>query len=100
MIRDDNPTFADWDQDATAISERYHEQDPNAVAYGLAVNAGKYTDMLDREETDQWARPGFRSNGSAFTVESFGRYLLHDPVHHLWDVETDFEAIAEARGQN
>jgi hypothetical protein len=29
---------------------------------------------------------GFRSDGAQFTVESFGRYLLHDPIHHLWDV--------------
>ncbi len=23
----------------------------------------------------------------AFTVETLSRYLVHDPVHHLWDVE-------------
>jgi hypothetical protein len=27
-----------------------------------------------------------RSNGSEFTVESLGRYHLHDVVHHLHDV--------------
>jgi hypothetical protein len=36
---------------------------------------------------DQWQRTGYRSDGAAFTVESFARYLIHDPVHHLWDVE-------------
>ncbi len=35
---------------------------------------------------DGWSRPGRRSNGDAFTVESIGRYHLHDVVHHLWDV--------------
>ena len=25
-------------------------------------------------------------SGSEFTVESIGRYHLHDVVHHLWDV--------------
>ena len=35
---------------------------------------------------DQWRRPGRRSDGAVFTVESFGRYLVHDPVHHLYDV--------------
>ena len=35
---------------------------------------------------DQWQRTGRRSNGSAFTVETLGRYHLHDVVHHLWDV--------------
>ncbi len=25
-------------------------------------------------------------DGAAFTIESFARYLIHDPVHHLYDV--------------
>ena len=29
---------------------------------------------------------GRRSDGSAFTVESLGRYWLHDVEHHLHDV--------------
>jgi hypothetical protein len=33
-----------------------------------------------------WGRPGRRSNGSTFTVESLGRYFLHDIEHHLHDV--------------
>ena len=36
---------------------------------------------------DEWARRGFRSNGSAFTVEPLGRYLIHDLVHHVWDID-------------
>jgi hypothetical protein len=35
---------------------------------------------------DQWERPGRRSDGARFTVESIGRYYLHDIEHHLWDV--------------
>lgn len=35
---------------------------------------------------DQWQRTGRRSDGAAFTVETFARYFLHDPVHHLYDV--------------
>ena len=31
-------------------------------------------------------RPGRRSNGSVFTVETLGRYFLHDVLHHLHDV--------------
>ena len=34
----------------------------------------------------QWLRPGRRSDGAAFTVETFARYFIHDPVHHLCDV--------------
>jgi hypothetical protein len=35
---------------------------------------------------DQWQRPGRRSDGARFTVETFARYFIHDPVHHLYDV--------------
>jgi len=37
---------------------------------------------------DDWVRRGRRGDGAEFTVESFARYLIHDPVHHLWDVRT------------
>ena len=29
---------------------------------------------------------GSRSDGAHFSVDSFARYLIHDPVHHLHDV--------------
>jgi len=35
---------------------------------------------------DQWQRSGRRSDGSRFTVETLGRYHLHDLVHHVHDV--------------
>ncbi len=41
---------------------------------------------FDTVEEEQWSRRGIRSDGSVFTVDSVARYLMHDPVHHLWDV--------------
>lgn len=34
----------------------------------------------------QWLRTGARSDGARFNVDSFARYLIHDPVHHLHDI--------------
>jgi hypothetical protein len=34
---------------------------------------------------EQWERRGRRSDGAAFTVATFGRYMIHDPEHHLFD---------------
>ena len=34
----------------------------------------------------QWLRKGRRSDGAQFTVETFGRNLAHEAVHHLYDV--------------
>jgi hypothetical protein len=34
-----------------------------------------------------------RSDGALFDVESFGRYFLHDLVHHIADVRHGFAAL-------
>ncbi len=96
MLKKKNPTFASWDQDATAVEDDYSSQDARKISYDLAVNAGRFADLLDKVRGDQWERTGLRSDGSTFTVASFALYLLHDPVHHLVDVERGFEAIEEA----
>jgi hypothetical protein len=86
MLTQDGPLFANWDQDETAVSERYGEQDPAEVAVELAEAARVLADAFDRVEGEQWQRTGDRSDGAHFTVDSFARYFIHDPVHHLWDV--------------
>ena len=35
---------------------------------------------------DQWSRTGNRNDGARFTIDTFARYLLHDVVHHIYDV--------------
>ena len=86
MLDQDDPRFANWDQDATAVEQRYSEQDPATVAVELVEAAADVAAVYARVEGDQWQRPGRRSNGSAFTVETLGVYHLHDVVHHLHDV--------------
>lgn len=86
MLAMDDPLFANWDQDATAIECRYNESDPEAVSRELVEAGQGLAAEFDRVADDDWQRDGRRSDGAAFTVESFGRYLLHDPVHHVWDV--------------
>jgi hypothetical protein len=86
MLSEDGPHYANWDQDATAIEERYGEQSPVTVAVELTRAAAALADRFDTVEGPQWERTGFRSDGASFTVDSFARYLVHDPIHHLWDV--------------
>ena len=85
MLEQDAPTFANWDQDATAVDGRYGEQDPAAVADELVAAAVRAAEVYERVSGADWDRPGLRSNGSRFTVATLGRYHLHD-VHHLQDV--------------
>jgi hypothetical protein len=56
------------------------------VATELAQAAEAVADTYASVSRDQWTRPGRRSNGSAFTVASIGRYHLHDVVHHMHDI--------------
>ncbi len=86
LLAEDEPTFANWDQDETAIRERYAEQDPEVVADELEAAAGAFVKRLSSVEPDHLQRRGRRSNGSEFTVASLSQYLLHDVIHHLWDV--------------
>ena len=87
MLNHEHPAFANWDQDATAIAARYEMQDPDLVAEELVLRASELVELLDGIEAPSWSRSGVRSNGSIFTIDSFARYMLHDVVHHLYDVD-------------
>lgn len=86
MLRQEGPQFPNWDQDVTAVADRYTEQDPTVVAGELTEAAETIAAQFDSVAANQWQRTGVRSDGAHFTVESFGRYFIHDPVHHLYDV--------------
>ena len=86
MLAEDAPTFPNWDQDETAIADRYSEQDPERVASELLEAAADLAEALEQVDDADLERTGLRSDGSAFTVESLARYFIHDPVHHLHDV--------------
>jgi hypothetical protein len=86
MLEEDDPQFANWDQDVTAIESRYDEQDPATVSVELVEAAADVAAIYAGVEGDQWQRPGRRSNGSLFTVETLGVYHLHDVHHHLHDI--------------
>ncbi len=86
MLDQDDPTFPNWDQDETAIAERYAEQDPATVAGDLLTAAEAVAERYESVSPGAWGRRGHRSNGSEFTLESIGVYHLHDLVHHAWDV--------------
>jgi hypothetical protein len=89
MLTEDDPVFANWDQDETAVSDRYWAQDPAMVAEQYGEQAAATASAFDAVHDTQWSRPGRRSNGSTFTIETFATYFLHDIEHHLHDVGVD-----------
>jgi hypothetical protein len=86
MLTQDDPLYPNWDQDETAVAGRYDAQDPATVAAELTAAAQTLAARFAAVAGDQWARTGRRGDGASFTVETFARYFVHDPVHHLYDV--------------
>ncbi|GAA3336742.1 hypothetical protein GCM10017714_00720 [Curtobacterium pusillum] len=68
MLAEDAPTFPNWDQDATAVEDRYGEQDPATVARELGEAAHRAARAFDDVRDDQLERTGHRSDGSASTT--------------------------------
>jgi hypothetical protein len=86
MLTEDDPLFANWDQDASAIEDRYDEQTPAAAVAGLAVAAEALAAQIESVPRAALQRRGRRSDGASFTIDTISRYMVHDPIHHLWDV--------------
>jgi len=94
MLDEDDPLYPNWDQDQSAIDERYNEQDPAVVSTELQDAAAALAESFDDVEGDAWQRTGTRSDGARFTVDTFARYMIHDPIHHVHDVEVNFALLA------
>ena len=89
MVTEVDPAFPNWDQDATAVADRYDQQEPAVVARELTEAAASVADAFAHVAVGDLGRTGRRSDGAVFTVATLGRYFLHDPVHHLHDVAGD-----------
>ena len=86
MLSQVDPSFENWDQDATAVADAYGAQDPAVVGAELSAAAEALATAFDEVGAGDWQRTGRRSNGSGFTIETLGQYCLHDLTHHLHDV--------------
>ncbi len=93
MLDEDDPAYPNWDQNVTAIEKRYENQEPSVVADEIQEAAVDLAIRFDGVSGEQWSRTGTRSDGARFTIESFGRYLIHDPVHHVHDVEKGYASL-------
>lgn len=83
----DSPTFPNWDQDQAAITGQYWQADPSEVAAGIQQAAHANSQRWAEVTESEWGRTGRRGDGVEFTLANLGRYLLHDLIHHLHDVD-------------
>lgn len=86
MLTEDDPQFPDWNQDETAVTERYNEQDPSVVASEIAEAAETVARVIEAVPVAAWRWTGRRGDGARFTIAGLVTYFIHDPTHHLWDV--------------
>lgn len=86
VLTEDDPVFANWDQDEAAVEGDYAHQDPAVVAAELTAAAQATATAFDAVAGEQWDRPGRRGDGRTFTVRGLAVYFLHEFEHHLWDV--------------
>lgn len=86
MLTKEGSTFADWDQNRAAVEGGYGSAEPERVAAELECSAHALAELYDGVDEAGWGRTGRRGDGAPFTVESLGRYALHDVHHHLRDV--------------
>ncbi len=86
MLMENDPEFPNWNPNIAAEAERYDLADPATVSAEVVSAATVIADAFEALTAEQLARTGRRSDGAAFTIETFARYEIHDPLHHLWDV--------------
>ncbi|WP_147917800.1 DinB family protein [Ruania zhangjianzhongii] len=97
ILTEDEPTFPDWDPNEAALAGRYHELDPEAVSAEILAAAETLAAAAEAVPPEAVQRRGLRSDGAPFTVTTLLQYLVHDLVHHLWDVSGELPgASAEA----
>ncbi len=89
MLTEENPEFANWNPNETQEAERYDLLDPEVVAEELVADAEALAVRFEGLSDDQLTRQGRRSDGALFTILSFARYEIHDPIHHLWDIRAN-----------
>jgi hypothetical protein len=87
MLEQDDPLFPNWDQDATAAEDDYLHQDPTTAVAELTDAGEVLAVRLERVSDHAWERTGRRSDGAAFTLDTISRYMVHDVIHHVADIE-------------
>lgn len=93
MLEQQDPAYPNWDQDEAAVAGEYGTQDSATVARQIVSAAAALAARFDELDESDWERTGTRSDGKHFTVESFARYLIHDPIHHVHDVRRGYDRL-------
>ena len=96
-LASDRPEALGPTPDEAAVAGRYNEQDPAAVADGLAANAERLAVTMETMPDDGWEREYIR-RGYLWTVLFTARRSVHEGNHHLLDIGRGLRTVREGRG--
>ena len=94
-LTQDRPEALGPTPDEAMAADRYNEQDPLAVADGIAANAERLAATLETVPDDGWDREYVR-RGYLWTVLFTARRSVHEGNHHLLDIGRGLRAVREA----
>lgn len=83
MLVQEDPEFANWDQDEAAARGNYLGRAVGPVKRDLLTNLHHAAGEFEKVPADLLNRTGRRGDGSAFTVRSLAEYFVHDIEHHM-----------------
>ncbi|MDO4916441.1 MAG: DinB family protein [Rothia sp. (in: high G+C Gram-positive bacteria)] len=83
MLVQDNPEFANWNQDAAAAEGDYINRPVGHVKRDLLTNLQHAVAEFNRVPGDLLARRGRRGDGEEFTIQTLAEYFVHDLEHHI-----------------
>jgi hypothetical protein len=96
MYREDKPSLTMFDPDEKAATDRYDEQDPQAVLARLAANTDRLVAAIGRVDADAWHRTASFPWGERDLL-TMVRNAVHEGSHHLRDVQHVLAAARAAR---
>ena len=99
MLAQENPDLPSWDQDQAALDGKYRALNPAILVDEIGIEAQMLANHYASVTDAQARRTGQRTDGLEFTVLSHGKYLLHELVHHGWDVRADTAIVGQGQGQ-
>lgn len=86
MLIEDQPHVTHWDQDEAAISGDYANLDADQVGAEITTVTETFVGRIRSLEESQRDRSATGPDGGHITVRALLQDVVHDVVHHLWDV--------------
>ena len=94
ILAEDRPLLEGAGPEELAVERRYNEDEPAAVADGVAANAERLAATVESVPEDGWERVGVRRDEER-SVLLHARRAVHEGSHHLLDIGRGLRAVRD-----